>query len=86
MFTAEISEDEKFKFEPFTLHMRITTRDTARNLLALLLPASLDKNPTQSPSKAEQIEIANDIRDMVSDYLRMQQRNSARNQDMSILI
>ena len=53
MFTAEISEDEKPKFMPFTLNMRITTEDTAKNLMALLLPASLDNNPTRSPNKAE---------------------------------
>jgi len=65
MYIVDASYDKKPKnFYPFTLNIRLTTKESAENLRALLLPAAHDFS-----QKGEQHKMAIDIRKMITDHI-----------------
>ncbi len=64
MFKCSASDEERPDFLPFTLHMKLTTKETATNLYRLLLPFvfALDKARVNK----EQRQMAEDICNTIS--------------------
>jgi hypothetical protein len=73
MYTLDISNEEKPEFQPFTLNIRLLTKETARNLWEMLEPIIYSR-PDGEPSdvvltdmNGEQRQLAEDICNILSE-------------------
>lgn len=76
MYKLDISDEEKPEFQPFTLNIRLTTKETARNLWEMLEPIIYSR-PDGEPSdvvltdmNSEQRRLAEDICNILSDNIK----------------
>lgn len=65
MFNCIISDEKKSSFAPFTLNIRLTTEQTAKNLYKMLKPSFCELDGVKI--NREQRQMAGRIRDLISD-------------------